>query len=590
MVSTQLHQRLSAESDVRRELELTCMANLLANTDERVYFKDLNSRFLFVSAGWLAAAAPGRTAEEVVGLTDFDIFSQDHATEAMQDEHRIIRTGEPIVGKLERETFGDRAGDWVSTTKMALRDKSGRVIGTFGISRDITAQIEAEKALAYQALHDPVTGLANRAAFMDRLDQAVLDLERRPAALAVLFVDLDHFKDVNDSFGHDAGDHLLAEVGRRLVLLARRADTVGRLGGDEFVVLCRDLGDDDDVGRIGERIVCGLRAPYLEGGRDLSVTASVGIVVATDPRAQPERIVRDADAAMYEAKKAGRDCYRVDDSTRPNARRTNNLRAELRSAIESSELVLVYQPLFALGQRSLLGVEALVRWRHPERGVLLPNDFVPFAERHGLIAGIGSFVLDEACHQLAAWTERPGWPERFTMAVNISARELSDPGFRGRVAEVVRRHGLSPARLCLEVPETALIGEVGHVQETMSALSEMGVRIAVNDFGTGYSLARLRRSSVDILKIDSTFVAQISQNPRDREIVAAVTAMSHALGITVVGGGIETTDQLETLTALDCDGGQGFLFARPMSPNKVASLVGEGAYGTSTVRSPGTAG
>ena len=320
---------------------------------------------------------------------------------------------------------------------------------------------------------------------MDRLDQAVLDLERRPAALAVLFVDLDHFKDVNDSFGHDAGDHLLAEVGRRLVLLARRADTVGRLGGDEFVVLCRDLGDDDDVGRIGERIVCGLRAPYLEGGRDLSVTASVGIVVATDPPAQPERIVRDADAAMYEAKKAGRDCYRVDDSTRPNARRTNNLRAELRSAIESSELFLVYQPLFALGQRSLLGVEALVRWRHPERGVLLPNDFVPFAERHGLIAGIGSFVLDEACHQLAAWTERPGWPERFTMAVNISARELSDPGFRGRVAEVVRRHGLSPARLCLEVPETALIGEVGHVQETMSALSEMGVRIAVNDFGTG---------------------------------------------------------------------------------------------------------
>ena len=293
---------------------------------------------------------------------------------------------------------------------------------------------------------------------------------------------------------------------------------------------------------------------------------------------------------MYEAKKAGRDCYRVDDSTRPNARRTNNLRAELRSAIESSELFLVYQPLFALGQRSLLGVEALVRWRHPERGVLLPNDFVPFAERHGLIAGIGSFVLDEACHQLAAWTERPGWPERFTMAVNISPASCPTPASVGRVAEVVRRHGLSPARLCLEVPETALIGEVGHVQETMSALSEMGVRIAVNDFGTGYSLARLRRSSVDILKIDSTFVAQISQNPRDREIVAAVTAMSHALGITVVGGGIETTDQLETLTALDCDGGQGFLFARPMSPNKVASLVGEGAYGTSTVRSPGTAG
>jgi diguanylate cyclase (GGDEF)-like protein/PAS domain S-box-containing protein len=362
MVNTQLHQRLSAESEVLRDLKLTCMANLLANTDERVYFKDLHSRFLFVSAGWLAAAAPGRSVEEVVGLTDFDVFSPEHAAEAMEDEQRVIRTGEPIVGKLERESFGDRVGFWVSTTKMALRDESGRVIGTFGISRDITAQVEAEKALAYQALHDPVTGLANRAAFMDRLAQAVLDLERHPSALAVLFVDLDHFKEINDSFGHDAGDHVLAEIGRRLVLLARHADSVARLGGDEFVVLCRDLGEDDDVARIVERIVCGLRAPYLEGGRDLSITASVGIVVTADPLAEPERLVRDADAAMYQAKKAGRDCYRADDSVQPNGPGTNNLRAELRAALAGSELFLVYQPLFALGQRSLLGVEALVRW------------------------------------------------------------------------------------------------------------------------------------------------------------------------------------------------------------------------------------
>jgi diguanylate cyclase (GGDEF)-like protein len=207
-----------------------------------------------------------------------------------------------------------------------------------------------------------VTGLANRAAFMDRLAQAVLDLERHPSALAVLFVDLDHFKEINDSFGHDAGDHVLAEIGRRLVLLARHADSVARLGGDEFVVLCRDLGEDDDVARIVERIVCGLRAPYLEGGRDLSITASVGIVVTADPLAEPERLVRDADAAMYQAKKAGRDCYRADDSVQPNGPGTNNLRAELRAALAGSELFLVYQPLFALGQRSLLGVEALVRW------------------------------------------------------------------------------------------------------------------------------------------------------------------------------------------------------------------------------------
>ena len=219
---------------------------------------------------------------------------------------------------------------------------------------------------------------------------------------------------------------------------------------------------------------------------------------------------------MYEAKKAGRDCFRVYDPA-PNGPKTSNLRADLRTALAASELFLVYQPLFALEQRSLLGVEALVRWQHPERGVLLPNDFIPFAEQHGLIAGIGSFVLDEACRQLAAWRSRPRWPEGFTMAVNFSARELSDPGLAGRVAEAVGRHRINPARLCLEIPEAALIGDVGHVQETLSA---------------------------------------------------------HALGITVVGAGIETSDQLETLTALDCDGGQGFLFARPMAPDAVISLVG----------------
>ncbi|HXW81511.1 MAG TPA: EAL domain-containing protein, partial [Acidimicrobiales bacterium] len=228
-------------------------------------------------------------------------------------------------------------------------------------------------------------------------------------------------------------------------------------------------------------------------------------------------------------------------------------------------------------------VEALVRWNHPKRGLLLPNDFIPFAERHGLIASIGSFVLDEACRQLAEWASRPGWPDGFTMAVNISARELSAPGLTARVAEAVRRHGIDPSRLCLEIPDAALIVDMAHVQETLSALSDLGVRIALNDFGTGYSLVRLRRLNVDVLKIDSSFVTQISQNPRDREIVAAVTAMSHALGIAVVGGGIETNDQLDTLTALDCDGGQGFLFARPMSADEVLTLASSWSQGPHSV-------
>jgi diguanylate cyclase (GGDEF)-like protein len=574
MVKTELHPQRSQESEPLREIERTCMRNLLYSTEERVYFKDRLSRFLLVSAGWIAAVTPGRAVEEIIGKTDFDFFSEEHAAAAFADEQQIIHTGEPIVGKLEEETFQDRTGPWVSSTKMPLRDERGQIIGTFGISRDVTAQIKAEKALAYQVLHDPVTGLANRAALMDRLSQGLAALERQPGRLAVLFVDLDHFKAVNDSFGHDAGDQVLAEVGRRLSQLSRNADTVARLGGDEFVVLCGALRDDDDVGLIADRIVQGIRSPYIEDGRDLSITCSVGIVVTGDPLAEPERLIRDADEVMYEAKETGRNRYRVFDSSRRILTGASRLQAELSRAIENEELFLLYQPLFSLEDRSLVGVEALVRWRHPQRGIVLPDDFIPFAEQHGLIGKIDSFVLNEACRQLAEWTTRDGWPSGFTMAVNVSGAELSDPEFVGRVAEVLRGNGIPAALLCLELTETAFVGEWGDVQETLSALSKLGVRVALDDFGTGYSsLAHLQRLKVDILKIDRSFVAQIGRSPRDREIVGAVTAMSHALGITVVGEGIETSHQLDTLAGLDCDQGQGFLFARPLSPEAVVALM-----------------
>ena len=311
---------------------------------------------------------------------------------------------------------------------MPLRDAHGQIIGTFGISRDVTAQIKAENALAYQVLHDPVTGLANRVALMDRLSQALASLERQPGRLAVLYVDLDHFKAINDSFGHDAGDQVLAEVGRRLSLLSRNADTVARLGGDEFVVLCGALRDDDDVGLIADRIVRGIRAPYIEEGRDLSITCSVGIVVTRDPLTEPEQLIRDADGAMYEVKETGRNRYRVFDSAQRLLTGASLLQAELSRAIESKELFLLYQPLFSLEDRSLIGVEALVRWRHPERGIVLPDDFIPFAEQHGLIGQIDSFVLNEACRQLAEWTSRDGWPAVSPWPSTCRAPSCRTPG------------------------------------------------------------------------------------------------------------------------------------------------------------------
>jgi diguanylate cyclase (GGDEF)-like protein/PAS domain S-box-containing protein len=570
-----LEPQVLAASEAGRELLITCMRNLLSTTEERVYFKDRESRFLLVSSGWLAAYAPGRTAGELVGKTDFDVFSSEHASAAFADEQRIIATGQSVAAKVEQETFSDRASTWVSTTKMPLRDESGQIIGTLGISRDITGQIQAERALAHQALHDPLTGLANRVALMDRLAQALAAMERHRSRLAILFVDLDNFKEINDSFGHDAGDLVLTEIGRRLTSIARRSDTVARLGGDEFVVLCPELDEGTCSEDIGSRVVSAIAVPYIDNGRNLSVTCSVGIAVTSDPAIEPDRMIRDADVTMLEAKRAGHNRHHV---YRAGASRIT-LRTELSRAIQDNELFLAYQPLFSLQNLVLVGTEALVRWRHPERGILLPDSFIPFAEENGLIGSIGAFVLEEACRMLAQWSCEAEWPADFTMAVNVSGRELSGPGLCERVAATLRRHGVCPARLCLEITETALIQQVSDVQETLSLLSASGVRVALDDFGTGYStLGYLQQLSADTLKVDRSFVEHISRSNRDQQIVAAVIAMAHALGMTVIGEGIENRRQLSILRLLGCDLGQGNFLAPPLTATALAgwAVPGDG--------------
>jgi diguanylate cyclase (GGDEF)-like protein/PAS domain S-box-containing protein len=573
MVTSKRHE--SPADDTLRELKLTCMENLLATPEVRVYFKDLESRFLLVSAGCEATVPPGLSLEDLVGKTDFDFYSHEHAEDAYRDEQTIIQSGIAIEGKLERETFPGRGDAWVSTSKMPLRDAEGTIIGTFGISRDVTAQIKAERDLAYQVMHDSVTGLANRYCLMDRLTQALAALERQPGRVAVLFLDIDHFKSVNDSYGHDAGDVVLTEVARRLARLSRRSDTVARLGGDEFVVLCASLADDDDVNLVASRIVEGVRAPIVKDGHEVTVTCSVGVVVTSDARTEPEDLIRGADEAMYEAKALGRDRYCAYDPSKHFASRANQLRTELDRAVAGDELFLLYQPLFSLEDQSLVGVEALVRWQHAERGVVGPDEFITFAEKHGLIGDIDAYVLNEACRQLGEWTCRDGWPQHFSMAVNVSGRELSDPRFVGVVREALLCHGITARQLCLEITETAFIGGWSEIQETLEALISLGVRIALDDFGTGYSsLAHLQRMKVDTVKIDRSFVENIGRSERDREIVAAVTAMSHALGMSVIGEGVETDHQLSTLAGLDCDQGQGFLLARPMTAEAVVELVG----------------
>jgi diguanylate cyclase (GGDEF)-like protein/PAS domain S-box-containing protein len=547
--------------------------NLLGNSSERVYFKDLDSRFLLLSHGYMLDDAPGLSESDLLGKTDFDIFSEPHAIAAFEDEQRIIRTGEPILGKIERETFRDRPDAWVQTSKLALRDDNGTIIGTFGISRDVTAQVKAEQALTYQALHDPVTGLANRTALQDRLSQALLALERRPGRIALLLVDLDDFRAINDAVGRETADKVLVEVAQRLSRALRRTDTVACFGGDEFVVLCT-LRDTDDPRLLGERVVRSIGQPITKHGLDLTVTASVGVVVTSDPTTGTGELLEDADIAMYRAKEAGKNCFRIFTPSRPAQVATNHLlENELRHALDASELFLLYQPLFSIKNGSLCGVEALVRWRHPTRGIVSPVEFIPLAEELELIGRVDDFVLDEACRQLATWLGEGAWRDDFTMAVNISGIELDDPAFPDHVAKVIAKHGLDPSRLCLEITETSWIADDSDVEAMLPALSALGVRLALDDFGTGYStLLRLQHLQVDILKIDRSFVEHLGRSARDRQIVAAVIAMAHALEMSVVAEGIETNEQLDELASLGCDVAQGFLFAHPLPAETVAEL------------------
>lgn len=293
----------------REAIERICMRNLIANSEERVFFKDRESRFLLVSDGWIAAQAPGMTAEEVIGKTDFDIFSVEHAAAALADEQEILRTGAAIVAKVERETFPDRADVWVSTTKMPLRADDNEIIGTFGISRDITAQVHLERELTHQALHDALTGLANRLALLDRLRQAIRTLGRQRGRVAVFFIDLDGFKGVNDALGHDKGDQALVDTAARLRAIARPSDTVARIGGDEFVVLLPSLPEGAHVEAIAARIVAGIAQPHHPGSSRPTVTASVGVASTRDPRYDADLLLQEADAAMYQAKRQGRDRF-----------------------------------------------------------------------------------------------------------------------------------------------------------------------------------------------------------------------------------------------------------------------------------------
>ncbi len=436
-------------------------------------------------------------------------------------------------------------------------------------------RIEAEEEIRHRALHDPLTGLPNRVLFVDRLDQALAHTKREGRRVGVMFCDLDQFKLVNDSLGHEAGDELLGAVAPRLTGILRPGDTVARFGGDEFGILVPDADSIRDVTRVAERVAGALSSPFVLRGREHYVTASIGIAVS-DGQDASEALIRDADLAMYRAKERGRGHYEIFDQLM-RARAVDHLRTEndLRRALERDELRVHYQPVVSLSSGRITGFEALVRWQHPDRGLLPPAEFIPLAEESGLIVDIGDRVLELACAQAAGWhAENPDAPP-LGISVNISARQLADRSFPDRVHKVLRETDLQPVCLSLEVTETMLVDDHDGPDEGFRRLKELGVGLVLDDFGTGFSsLGYLRRFPFDLLKIDRSFVDQIGSDTANSAIVTAVAGIAEALGVGVVAEGVETEAQLQAVTALGCHYAQGYLFSRPVPAAEATELLG----------------
>ena len=451
------------------------------------------------------------------------------------------------------------------------------------VSRSVRYAIErkrAEVALAHQALHDALTGLPNRALFLDRLKLALARSERRSSSVAVLFLDLDRFKLINDSLGHDAGDRVLVDVGARLEQALRPGDTVARFGGDEFTALCEDVPSERAVVTIAQRMADAVGTPFALAANeaDTFLTASIGIAMAegdAHDEGLAEALVRDADAAMYRAKERGKSRVELFDARlRERAVRRLSIESALHRALERDELVLHYQPQIDLISGQIVSWEALVRWQHPERGLLAPGEFIAVAEETGLIVALGAWVLDEACRQAERWTALPGTSGAPEMAVNLSARQLTQPELLDVVGQALQRASLDPARLCLEVTESVAMEDASGSEQTLAALRAMGVRLAIDDFGSGYSaLSSLKRFRVDVLKVDRAFVAELGRDANDGPIMAAIIDLTHALGLRAVGEGVERPDQLAVLRALGCDVGQGFYFGRPEPPAAAEALA-----------------
>ena len=515
--------------------------------------------------GWEEAEVLGRTPQAVLQTTFPKQLADINA--------ELVRTGR-WEGELVHTRRDGRPV--VVASRWALKlDRSGTPSAVIGINSDITSRKRAEAALKHQALHDSLTGLPNRTLFGDRLERAVAHADRRQQLVGVLFLDLDDFKLINDSLGHQFGDALLVEVATRLESCVRATDTVARLGGDEFTILLVDLAAEAEAEQVAERIGEVLRDPFFVADREVRISASIGLALSAPRRTTSESLLRNADLAMYCSKVAGKARHSVFDSGM-NTLATERLELEtdLRQALVLGQFHVHYQPILSLVDGQVTEVEALLRWDRPGHGLVGPTTFIPVAEETGLIVPIGRWVLEQACAQGAAWqAEFPSEPP-LVMCVNLSARQFQDPGLLADIQRALDTTGLDPRALKLELTESIAMHDIDATVAKLQALKAAGIQLAIDDFGTGYSsLNYLKRLPVDTLKIDRSFIEGLGHDTLDAAIVQSVVTLARTLQLSVVGEGIERHAQAAQLRALGCDGGQGFLFARPEPAEVVTSLL-----------------
>jgi diguanylate cyclase (GGDEF)-like protein/PAS domain S-box-containing protein len=574
-------ERKKAEEARRISEERYALAARGAN--DGLWDWDLTSNLIYYSYRWKSMLGYD---EDDIGDRPDEWLGRVHPDDREQLEMKIAAHINGHSSHLESE-YRARTKEgtyrWVLSRGLAVRShKDGRVYRMAGSQTDIMARKTAEEQLLYDAFHDALTGLPNRALFMDRLNHVSLTSRRHPASrYAVLFLDIDRFKIVNDSMGHTIGDLMLVEVAKRLSMCLRPADTVARLGGDEFAVLLENITRVDDATDVAKRIQIELTHPIYIEGHELFTSASTGIALSGNPDGIPEHLLRDADIAMYQAKAKGDSGYEIfDTSMYANIVDRLQLEADLRRAVEHKEFLLHYQPIIDLKNQGLVGFEALVRWRHPERGLIYPLEFIPLAEETGLIFPLAEWTLWESCRQLKTWqVQYPACPP-LKMSINISSRQFSRPDLISMLSSVIAEIGLAADCLALEITESMIMANMESAAVTMEKLRNMGVCIHIDDFGTGYSsLSYLQRFPVNALKIDRGFISELTAGGENREIISSIVALAKSLNLDVIAEGIELSHQLSDVKEMKCQYAQGHFFSRAMAPKEVEEWINEGNIG-----------